>query len=120
MILDRFDGIVFVGDDLMKQIYASFNILLRRDLALGGMQQWKMTDKERDMCRCGGQYTKPDCWKFFVANHKDVQNHDDEGDTRSPYACDRGLGTLSTQCKLTEFSRRPSLLPSGLVLPSFW
>lgn len=89
MILDRFDGIVFVGDELMKQIYAAFNILLRRDLALGAMQQWKMTDKERDSCRCGAQFTKPECWKYYVTNREEVQNHDDEGGARSPYACNR-------------------------------
>jgi len=89
MILDRFDGVVFVGDDLMKHIYAAFNILLRRDLSLGAMQQWKMTDKEREQCRCGAQFNKPECWKYYVTNHDEVQNHDDEGGPRSPYVCNR-------------------------------
>lgn len=89
MILDRFDGVVFVGDKIIHDIYAAFNILLRQDLALGGMQQWKMSDKERDSCRCSKQYTNPDCNKYFVTSNDEVGASDPESNYRAPYACNR-------------------------------
>src|SRR5437763_616749 len=41
LILERFDGVVFVGDETLQSIYAGFNILLRQDLGLGAMKQWE-------------------------------------------------------------------------------
>lgn len=89
MILDRFDGVVFVGDELMHHIYAAFNILLRQDLKLGGLQQWKMSEKERDGCRCDRQYTQPDCSKYFVTSSDEVAESDSTVPYRAPYICNR-------------------------------
>ncbi len=89
MILDRFDGVVFVGDDLIAGIYAAFNIFLRQNLAMGALEQWRMNDKERDSCRCSNQFTKSECTKFFVSSNFDVASHDSEGGYRSPYVCNR-------------------------------
>ncbi|KAL9059878.1 MAG: hypothetical protein Q9162_000948 [Coniocarpon cinnabarinum] len=89
MILSRFDGLVFVGDDLIAHIYTAFNILLRRDLALGALQAWKMTPEQRHACRCDAQYTNPTCAEFFVTSNDDVATADVEPTLRSPYACNR-------------------------------
>lgn len=35
MVLDRFNALVFVGDDMARRIYGAFNVLLREDLELG-------------------------------------------------------------------------------------
>ncbi|KAI9804803.1 MAG: hypothetical protein M1825_001171 [Sarcosagium campestre] len=89
MILDRFDGLVFVGDGLVRQIYAAFNILLRENVALGALQQWAMSDEERASCRCENQYVKSDCSKFAVESSSDVEKNDANSAHRSPYTCNR-------------------------------
>ena len=89
MILDRFDGIVFIGDNILATIYGAFNSLLRRDLALGALQAWKMTPEQRQHCRCDGQYTNPLCAEFFVTHNDDVGSADADPTLKSPYACNR-------------------------------
>ncbi|KAK5171604.1 hypothetical protein LTR04_001142 [Oleoguttula sp. CCFEE 6159] len=89
MILDRFDGVVFIGDDMLRHIYAAFNILLRENVALGGLEQWKMTDIERDSCRCDHQFVKPECSNFLVSSSEEVTKHGSEGAHRSPFYCQR-------------------------------
>ena len=89
MILDRFDGVVFIGDDLVAQIYAAFNIILRRDLTHGALQQWKLTPQQREACRCDYQYTKPECSQYFVTSNEDVGKAEGDPTYRSPYACSR-------------------------------
>ena len=89
MILERFDGVVFIGDELVHQIYAAFNILMRQDLALGGLQQWRMSAKEKDSCRCDHQFTKPDCSKYYVSSNDEVAEEDAKSDYRAPYKCNR-------------------------------
>lgn len=96
MILERFDGVVFVGDELIAQLYASFNILLRQNLAMGAMEQWRMSDKERETCRCGNQFVKQECSRFFVSANDQVAQHDSEGGVRSPYRCNRTSASLAT------------------------
>jgi hypothetical protein len=39
MILERFNAIIFLGGDIAQTIYTAFNILLRKDLAVGGLRQ---------------------------------------------------------------------------------
>lgn len=89
MILDRFDGVVFIGDTLVKQIYAAFNILLRRDLTLGSMQTWRMSDHERDTCRCSNQFTNPECHQFYAMSSEEVSENDAKSSYRAPFACNR-------------------------------
>ena len=89
MILDRLDGVVFVGDDLIGQVYAAFNILLRQDLSLGALAQWKMTREQRSVCRCDSQYTRLDCSQFFITSNDEVGQSDADPTIRTPYACNR-------------------------------
>ncbi|MCJ1315605.1 hypothetical protein MMC15_000925, partial [Xylographa vitiligo] len=44
MILDRFDAVVFIGDSMLQNVYSAFNMLLRENVALGGLKQWNLKD----------------------------------------------------------------------------
>lgn len=83
-ILERFDALLFIGDDLVRQLYAAFNILLREDLATGALQPEAPAD-EREHCHCNAQFVRPKCREHFVARHEDMQ--DKKG---SSYVCNRG------------------------------
>ncbi|KAI9741389.1 MAG: hypothetical protein M1834_003106 [Cirrosporium novae-zelandiae] len=89
MILSRFSHIVFIGDDLMSQIYAGFNILLRENMALGAFKQWEMSEEERMACRCENQFVKAECRKFAVSKSEEVRRGDAESDYTSLYGCDQ-------------------------------
>lgn len=89
MILERFDGVAFVGDDLVQNIYGAFNMLLRRNLAFGAVEQWRMDDKQINDCRCRKQFTNPECAKYFVKSSDEVAKHDSEASNKSPYMCNR-------------------------------
>lgn len=89
MVLERFDAIVFIGDDLLQHIYAAFNMLLRENIAMGGLKQWEMNESERVKCRCENQITKSDCAKYTVMSNLAVRGNDGGGGNRSPYYCDR-------------------------------
>lgn len=89
MILERFDGVVFIGDDLISGVYGAFNMLLRKNLKLGALEQWRMDEKELEDCRCHNQYTNRECQKFFVQESESVAKHDKEGGPSSPYICNR-------------------------------
>lgn len=89
MILDRLDGIVFVGDELIASMYAAFNMLMRKNLKYGALEQWRMQDSDLEECGCRKQFTNPECTKFFVKSGEDVVKHDLEGGPPSPYVCHR-------------------------------
>lgn len=89
MILERFDAIVFIGDDTLKHIYAAFNMLLRENLATGSLKQWDLSESERATCRCDNQFTKPECSKHIITDSKTVSDHSGSGGHQSPYYCDR-------------------------------
>lgn len=89
MILERFDAVVFIGDDTLKHVYAAFNMLLRENIATGGLKQWDLTESERASCRCDNQFMKPECSKHIVTDSQTVSNHDGSGGHKSPYYCDR-------------------------------
>ena len=92
MILERFDGLVFLGDDMLKAIYAAFNMLLRENIAFGGLKQWDLDEHERDNCQCDNQLTRTDCIKNLVMESEDVSANDaDSARHRAPYYCNRSL-----------------------------
>lgn len=91
MILDRFDAVVFVGDDMLQHIYAAFNMLLRENIAWGGLKQWNLKDSERDSCRCDNQIMKGECASHIVTSSSEVRENDGGSSYRSPYYCDRKL-----------------------------
>jgi hypothetical protein len=90
MILERFDKVVFVGDDTLQSIYAGFNILLRQDVALGAMKQWEMADEELKTCKCDGQFAKESCAKYLVSASEQVStNARNVTQTSAGYMCHR-------------------------------
>ena len=112
MILERFDGIVFVGDDLLKNIYAAFNMLLRQDLALGGLKQWDLPDDEKSACRCDAQLTNPKCAKNILLDSEEVASKSGQQTSgNSPYRCNSMKPRCVIIC-LADRCRSTSLLPA--------
>ena len=89
MILERFDAIVFIGDRMLQNVYQGFNMLLRENVAMGGLKQWEMKESEREACRCDNQIIREDCSRYSVISNLDVRNNDAGNGYRSPYYCDR-------------------------------
>lgn len=70
-ILERFDGVIFVGDDAVRTIYSGLVILLRQDLARGALTIEDMNTESKGKCRCQNQFAKQDCVKHSItSNHQ--------------------------------------------------
>ncbi|KAL8648288.1 MAG: hypothetical protein Q9210_005076 [Variospora velana] len=89
MILDRFDAVVFLGDETLQHVYSAFNMLLRENIALGALRQWDMKESERETCRCANQLTRPECLAYSVTDSLSVRLNDAGSRHNSPYYCDR-------------------------------
>ena len=113
MIIERFDAIIFVGDDTLKHIYASFNILLRENLAIGGLKQWEMTETDRVLCHCENQFTKPECSAHMLMDSQAVADNDASSGHRGPYYCDRQCNSLA----LTDQGQADNHRHTSYVLP---
>ena len=87
MILERFNALVFIGDSTAQTIYTALNILLREDLALGGLQQWMMNDQDRAACKCDQQFVNGDCLGYSIRGIKEAKKNMKQ----SPYFCERML-----------------------------
>jgi hypothetical protein len=74
MILERFSAIVFVGDEIALSVYAALNVLLFEDLALGSLQQWMMSEQERESCTCNNQFTLENCLRYAIKNSDQVHS----------------------------------------------
>ena len=96
MILERFNAISFIGDEVVQSVYAAFNVLLREDLALGGVQQWIMSDQDRMSCKCGEQFLNPECTKYAVKNQDEVKKNEGSG-KGGLYFCARKSLFLNSQ-----------------------
>jgi hypothetical protein len=95
MILERFNTIVFVGDEIAQSIYAAFNILLREDLGLGGLQEWIMTDQNRSNCKCDNQFLNQDCLRYAIKKSDEVKKNKAGSDRKgSLYFCESRLLSL--------------------------
>ena len=113
MILERFDAIIFIGDDTLKHIYAAFNILLRENLATGSLKQWEMTETDRFLCRCENQFTRPECSAHMLMDSQAVAANDASSGHRSPYYCDRqcNSGALTDQGSADNHRHTSYVLP---------
>ncbi|MCJ1389626.1 hypothetical protein MMC18_002483 [Xylographa bjoerkii] len=89
MILDRFDAVVFIGDGMLQNVYSAFNMLLRENVALGGLKQWNLKDDERSSCHCDNQLMRPECLGQSITSSAEVRENDGGSSHRSPYYCDR-------------------------------
>ncbi|PMD45006.1 hypothetical protein L207DRAFT_629537 [Hyaloscypha variabilis F] len=88
MILERFNAITFIGDELVQSVYTAFNVLLREDLSFGGLQQWIMSDQDRRNCKCDEQFLNAECTGYGVKNWEEVKKNG--GNQKgSPYFCSR-------------------------------
>jgi hypothetical protein len=88
MILERFNAITFIGDNTAQSIYTAFNIILREDLAFGGLQQWLMNEQDRAACKCENQFLNGDCLGYALKSIEEVKKNRKE----SPYYCERMSG----------------------------
>lgn len=95
MILERFDTIVFVGDDMLQRVYGALNMLLRENIAMGSLKQWEMKESERAACRCDDQMIKAECSKYAIMDSEDVRKNDGGSGHRSPYYCDRECNSFT-------------------------
>ncbi|OJJ32327.1 hypothetical protein ASPWEDRAFT_658676 [Aspergillus wentii DTO 134E9] len=86
-ILRKFDGIAFVGDDSLASVYAGFNILLRKNLALGSLKEWEMSQEQGEMCKCNSQFTSSSCASLRISSSDEIHAQDGKPATQSPYAC---------------------------------
>ncbi|MCJ1433133.1 hypothetical protein MMC27_002492 [Xylographa pallens] len=89
MILDRFDAVVFVGDSMLQNVYSAFNMLLRENVALGGLKQWNLKDGEHSSCHCDNQIMRPECSGQSITSSAEVRENDGGSGHRSPYYCER-------------------------------
>ena len=89
MILERFDALVFIGDDTLKHVYAAFNMLLTENIATGGLDQRNLGANDRVTCRCDNQFVKKECSNHFVTESKAVDEKNDDGGSKSAYHCTR-------------------------------
>lgn len=119
MILERFDAIIFIGDDMVKHTYAAFNMLLRANIALGSLKQWDMKESEHETCRCDNQMTRPECVKYTVTDSEDVRKNDVGSGHPSPYFCNRtkNLSILYHGSGLTDYDRDTALLSAYSHVP---
>jgi hypothetical protein len=97
MVMERFNALVFIGDDIARGIYLAFNMLLRENLALGGLQEWTMSAADREACTCDNQFLD-DCVGYGVMSSGDIKKSEGSG---SPYYCDRKSTAHSTVVWLT-------------------
>ena len=103
MILERFDSVVFLGDDSLRHIYSAFNMLLRENIDLGGLKQWEMKEAEREVCRCENQLIRPECTHYTVMASQSVGENDASSGHSSPYFCDRELNSHYLICRFLKF-----------------
>ncbi|KAK9464335.1 hypothetical protein V1512DRAFT_268565 [Lipomyces arxii] len=109
MILDRFDAVLFVGEQRMTtHLYAAFNSLLRKNIAWGGLKNWELNEQLRQRCRCESQYTNSQCGgggagigdHFIVDSTEILDAKDDANKIGAPYSCNRvfhGLVTVNSE-----------------------
>ena len=84
MILERFDAVVFIGDDTLKHIYAAFNMLLRENIATGALERPDVA-----ACRCDNQLIKPECSSHLVTDSQVVSEKNDVLGRTSLFYCNR-------------------------------
>ncbi|KAK5073103.1 hypothetical protein LTR64_000488 [Lithohypha guttulata] len=106
-ILERVDGLIFVGDDTLQTIYSGFNILLRRDLALGALDLASMDKSLQEDCRCNNQFVRSDCQQHSLLESDRASQDDHVG---SAYFCNRIKHA---------FLRVDSAEPASLVVEKF-
>ena len=102
MILERFDAIVFIGDDSLRHVYAAFNMLIREDIATGGLDQHELTESDQTACRCDNQFMRLECSSRMATDSKTLSENIAKAGHKSPYYCNRkSYSTLAKRAMLT-------------------
>lgn len=99
MILERFNTVIFIGDDVARTIYAAVNVLLGEDLIWGSLQQWNMNDQDLLECKCDNQLRSPECIAYAITAMDEVKRA--RADKENP---------IARFCERWYFSRQHSLL----------
>lgn len=89
MILERFDSLVFIGDDTLQTIYSGLNMLLRKDLALGSLTPSSLKREDLTTCRCENQFIKDTCSQHSLTSSEQVPPNDNTNQNHNPYICTR-------------------------------
>ena len=90
MILDRFASLVFIGDDLVRTVYAGLNMLLREDLGYGALKSWEITEgPHMAECVCKGQLLDDPCGRYAIKNSSEAKEPDESGGHGGGYYCER-------------------------------
>ena len=130
IILERLNSLIFLGDNMLRDIYGAFNILLRGNLALGALSQWEMDDQKlcsipftspfnlvelifqhrRKACRCDAQFTNTDCHEHFVNNSTSIMSHDHLSRHPSPFFCPSATSPEHSYIPITSFPIPPIAL----------
>lgn len=88
--MERFSALVFVGDDISRAIYIAFNMLLREDLAFGGLQNdWN--DADREDCKCDNQFMDKCSGIGVKSSSEEIKSVERQGHAASSYYCERRL-----------------------------
>ncbi|KAE8336431.1 hypothetical protein BDV24DRAFT_111352 [Aspergillus arachidicola] len=90
-ILQKFGGLVFVGDESLADIYAGFNILLQGDLATGALRESEMTKEQIEKCRCGSQFTSASCLPLRITSSEQVEKQNDNKISPGSNACSSSI-----------------------------
>ena len=85
---------------MLQNVYSAFNMLLRENVALGGLKQWNLKDGERSSCRCDNQIMRPECSGQSITSSVEVRENDGGSGHRSLYYCDRKLHRPSSNPSL--------------------
>ena len=80
---------------MLQNVYSAFNMLLRENVAMGGLKQWSLTDTERVSCRCDNQIMRSECSSQTIMVSAEVQENEGGNSHPSLYYCDRKLDTLA-------------------------
>lgn len=88
MILERFDAVVFIGDDALKHVYAAFNMLIRENIATGGLDPRDLSEDDLAACRCDNQFMRSECSGHMVTDSQAVSDHHEKIGNKGPYYCD--------------------------------
>jgi hypothetical protein len=97
MILQRFNTVLFIGDEVAQSVYAAFNILLREDLALGGLQSWNTNEQDKAGCKCNGQFLGTYCVGYTLSSSEDVKKNEvDDRRKGISYCTSKSTGLFQT------------------------
>jgi hypothetical protein len=114
MILERFDNVIFVGDESLRGVYGGLHILLRQDLVHGAVRTWEMDEEMVRGCACERQFTSSTCTRHLLTGSEELMSAPKEV-VESPYLCAR---TPHTYLPITSEPDHATLDKFSALIPS--